>query len=150
MAVIGTGALGKEHARLYADMHREGLIECVGVYDQNPETAHRVAQQHGLSGLASMEETLERSDALSIVTPTVTHFDIAQRLLRAVDDLLDRELRRPLLVDQGEGRVQQSLHALLGARARGAPPTLGQARDCGEAGGGPVRGPRQGPRWRRQ
>ena len=83
VAVIGTGALGKEHARLYADMHREGLIECVGVYDQNPETAHRVAQQHGLSGLASMEETLERSDALSIATPTVTHFDIAQRLLRA-------------------------------------------------------------------
>ena len=27
VAVIGTGALGKEHARLYADMHREGLIE---------------------------------------------------------------------------------------------------------------------------
>ena len=88
VAVIGTGALGKEHARLYADMHREGLIECVGVYDQNPETAHRVAQQHGLSGLASMEETLELSDALSIVTPTVTHFDIARRLLQASKHVL--------------------------------------------------------------
>src|SRR5262245_23850010 len=44
----------------------------------------------------------------------------AQRLLRAVDHLLDRELAGALLVDQGEGRLQQTLDALLRARTRGA------------------------------
>src|SRR5262245_18673274 len=42
----------------------------------------------------------------------------SQRLLRAVDDLLDRELARPLLVDELERRVQESLDTPFGARAR--------------------------------
>ena len=43
--------------------------------------------------------------------------EAAQRLLRAVDDLLDRELGRALLVDQLERGVEEPLHALLGPRA---------------------------------
>ena len=43
--------------------------------------------------------------------------EAAQRLLRAVDDLLDRELGRALLVDQLERGVEEALHALLGAGA---------------------------------
>src|SRR4029077_6970924 len=41
----------------------------------------------------------------------------AQRLLRPVDDLLDRELGRPLIVDELERRVEEALDALLGPRA---------------------------------
>ena len=41
----------------------------------------------------------------------------AQRLLGAVDDLLDREVSRALLVDEREGSVEECLDPLLGARA---------------------------------
>src|SRR5262249_31152135 len=52
--------------------------------------------------------------------------EASQRLLRAIDDLLNRELGRAALVDQRERRIQQPLNALLGAGARRA-----QAfRDC--------------------
>src|SRR5262249_56436229 len=44
--------------------------------------------------------------------------EAAQRLLRTVDDLLDREVGRALLVDQLEGGIHESLDALLGTRAR--------------------------------
>ena len=44
----------------------------------------------------------------------------SQRLLRAIDDLLDRELGRAPLVYQRETRIQDSLNALLRAGARGA------------------------------
>ena len=45
--------------------------------------------------------------------------EAAQRLLRPVDDLLDRELGRALLVDQLERGVEEALDALLGAGAGG-------------------------------
>ena len=44
----------------------------------------------------------------------------SQRLLRAVDDLLDRELARALVVDQLERRIQEALDTLLGPLTGGA------------------------------
>src|SRR5262249_59510805 len=44
--------------------------------------------------------------------------EAAQRLLRTVDGLRDREVGRALLVDQFEGGIHESLDALLGTRAR--------------------------------
>jgi hypothetical protein len=41
-------------------------------------------------------------------------------MLRAIDDLLDRELGRASLVDQRERRIEQSLNTLLGPGTRGA------------------------------
>jgi len=48
VAVIGTGALGRHHARLYAAMQQEALIECTGVYDRDPEAASKIANEYGL------------------------------------------------------------------------------------------------------
>src|ERR1043165_1339721 len=74
VAVLGTGSLGKEHARLYADLAAGGRIEFVGVHDRNPEAARRVAEKTGATVFATMDEAAAAADALSIVTPTVTHF----------------------------------------------------------------------------
>lgn len=83
VAVIGVGALGQHHARNYRDIARQGDIEMVGVFDANQEQAQRIATQHGIPVLSTIEEAGAAADALSIVTPTTTHFDIAQRLLNA-------------------------------------------------------------------
>ena len=88
VAVIGTGALGKHHARLYAEMAGEGLIECVGVYYPNEAAAQEVADRHGIPILHSMEEATDKAQALSIVTPTSTHFTIANELLGKEKHLL--------------------------------------------------------------
>ena len=82
VAVLGTGALGKEHARIYSDLAQEGLVEFAGVFDVSAETASRIAEKLHTRAFTSVEEAAAAADALSIVTPTVTHFDLAKELLQ--------------------------------------------------------------------
>lgn len=88
VAVLGTGSLGKEHARIYAELAAAGLVEFAGVYDVVPERARKVAEAHGTRALASVREAAAASDALSVVTPTTTHFELARELLAAGRHLL--------------------------------------------------------------
>ncbi len=81
VAVIGTGSLGKEHARVYAQLAAAGLVELVGVYDVQLEAARKVAEKCGSRPLASFEEAAAACDAASIVTPTTTHYELAKSLL---------------------------------------------------------------------
>ena len=81
VAVVGTGSLGKEHARLYAEMARQGDVIFSGVYDVIKETAQRIAQLHGVPVLESLTEISRVSDAVSVVTPTHSHFELARALI---------------------------------------------------------------------
>ena len=88
VAVLGVGSLGKEHARLYAELARGGAVEFAGVYDVSAENAHLHASKHGVRAFASVGDAAAASDALSIVTPTVTHHALAKELLLAGKHLL--------------------------------------------------------------
>ena len=81
VSVLGTGSLGKEHVRIYAAMAAAGQIEFVGVHDAAADTAQRFAEKYGVRAFGSVAEAAEASDAVSIVTPTTTHFDLARTLL---------------------------------------------------------------------
>jgi predicted dehydrogenase len=96
--VIGTGALGKQHARIYAELAKAGAVELAGVYDLSPANAQVIAAKHGTRAFASLEEAEEEAEAFSIVTPTVTHFEIARRLLAAGKHLL---VEKPMTDDAG-------------------------------------------------
>lgn len=82
VAVLGTGALGKEHARIYAELAQADLVEFAGVFDVSAEAAKRVAEKLRARVFTSVAEAAASADALSIVTPTVTHFDLAKQLLQ--------------------------------------------------------------------
>ncbi len=82
VAVLGTGALGKEHARIYAELAQAGIVEFTGVFDVSAEAAKRVAEKLRARVFTSVAEAAASADALSIVTPTVTHFDLAKQLLQ--------------------------------------------------------------------
>jgi predicted dehydrogenase len=83
VAVIGVGSLGKEHARIYADLAAAGQIEFAGVQDSSPPTAARVAEKHGVPVFATLAQALAGAGAFSVVTPTRSHFELAGRLLAA-------------------------------------------------------------------
>jgi predicted dehydrogenase len=83
VAVIGTGSLGQHHARLYAQMATAGSVEFTGVYDANPEAAKLHAAKHSVGAFGSVAEAAVSADALSVVTPTATHFPIAKQLIEA-------------------------------------------------------------------
>jgi len=82
VAVLGAGSLGKEHARVYSELAAAGRLVLAGVHDIQPESARRVAEKHRIPVLESVAAAAAASDALSVVTPTTTHFELARDLLR--------------------------------------------------------------------
>ncbi len=88
VGVLGVGSLGKEHARIYAELARKGGIEFAGVYDVDAGAARAQGERHGVRVFGSVEEAAAACDALSVVTPTVTHHGIARELLKAGRHLL--------------------------------------------------------------
>lgn len=83
VAVVGTGSLGKEHARLYAELAAEGRVELAGVFDTDAARARQVAAATRTRAFATFEEAVAAADAVSVVTPTATHFELARALLTA-------------------------------------------------------------------
>jgi predicted dehydrogenase len=83
VAVIGVGSLGKEHARIYAEMAAAGRIEFAGVHDSAPLAAARIAEKYGAPVFATLGQALAGAGAFSVVTPTRTHFELADMLLAA-------------------------------------------------------------------
>ena len=99
VAVLGTGSLGKEHARIYAEFAAAKKIEFVGVYDVVPDAAKKIADKFQVRAFSSVEEIAKASDALNIVTPTTTHFDLAKVLLQQRKHLL---VEKPMTDDSAQ------------------------------------------------
>jgi predicted dehydrogenase len=81
LVVLGTGSLGKEHARIYAELAAAGRLRFAGVYDVSTETARRIAEKHSVRAFASLDEAIQAADAASVVTPTTSHYEITRQLL---------------------------------------------------------------------
>jgi predicted dehydrogenase len=80
--VLGVGWHGKEHARIYSELARAGLVEFTGVYDLVTERAQKFAQKYHVRAFSSPAEAAAASDALNIATPTTTHYEIAKAFLQ--------------------------------------------------------------------
>lgn len=80
VGVIGLGRMGKSHCRVLSSMWG---VELAGVYDQNPEISQHIAQQFQTYSCHSLEELVDQVEAVSIVTPTPTHYTLAMRCLEA-------------------------------------------------------------------
>ncbi len=78
VAVIGTGHLGKEHARIYSEMPGVSLV---GVVDTNKDAGEAVALRCKTRYFSSFKEILNEVDAASVVVPTKFHYEIAKELL---------------------------------------------------------------------
>ena len=79
--VLGVGSLGQHHARIYAELAAAGQIEFAGIFDASTDAAKKIAAKHGAKIFNSIAEAAANADALNIVTPTTTHFNIAKQLL---------------------------------------------------------------------
>jgi predicted dehydrogenase len=83
VAVIGTGSLGKEHARIYSQLAAAGMVEFSGVHDAVAETARKIAERYGVRAFPTIDAAVLASDAFSVVTPTSSHFEVSRALLGA-------------------------------------------------------------------
>ena len=85
VGVIGVGYLGQHHARIYSEIKD---AELVAVVDADRERADAFAEKYGCTAYSDFREILPQVDALSIVTPTLSHYFIALECLRAGKDIL--------------------------------------------------------------
>ncbi len=92
VAVVGAGAFGRNHLRVYREMSLAGLpVELAAVVDRHPEVRATAAETYGIPAFESIEALLASElnlDAASICVPTVFHAEAAAPLLEAGLDLL--------------------------------------------------------------
>ncbi len=79
-AVVGVGYLGRFHAQKYAAL---AGCELVAVADASAEAAGAIARELGTRAVRDYRELLGKVDAVSVVTPTATHCEIALAFLES-------------------------------------------------------------------
>lgn len=84
VAVVGVGYLGEHHARVFSEI--EG-VELKGVVDIRRDRVLEISSRFATQAFNDYRDVLDRVDALSIVTPTTSHHEIALNALRAGKDL---------------------------------------------------------------
>lgn len=99
IGLFGTGHLGKIHLKLLNEIAEWDLV---GFYDPNPEVAAAVSEKFNLPAFQSIEELLAAVDAVDIVTPTLSHFEIAEQALLAGKHVF---IEKPLSHTLAEGEA---------------------------------------------
>lgn len=104
VAVIGVGYLGEHHARIYSSM--EG-VELVGVVDTDKERADSIAEKYHTKAFYNYKDLLGKVRAVSIVSPTSLHYQIAIDFIRFNTDVL---IEKPITttVSQADSLIVES------------------------------------------
>jgi predicted dehydrogenase len=98
MAVIGTGALGRHHARILSQMPG---VELVAVADVNPGAAAASAELCRTSSTSDYRELLGGVQAAVVAVPTSAHRHVAGDFLAAGADVL---VEKPIAASVDEAR----------------------------------------------
>ncbi|NVJ45762.1 MAG: Gfo/Idh/MocA family oxidoreductase [Cytophagia bacterium] len=80
IGVLGAGHLGKIHIKCIKEIQE---YELVGFYDAMPENATEVAKEYGIQNFDTIEALIDAVDVIDIVTPTLSHFECAEKALKA-------------------------------------------------------------------
>ena len=97
VAAIGVGSLGRHHARNYAELAAEGRVDLVGVCDLDEGNRTKVAEDNKCPSFSDWRELLDKTDVVSIATPTETHSEIACGFLdKGVNVLVEKPIASTL------------------------------------------------------
>lgn len=83
--IIGVGSLGRHHTRWARQID---AFDLVGVYDIDPDRAREVAGEYKTRDFESLSSLLDEVDAVSVVTTTTRHFEVAMEVIEAGKHLL--------------------------------------------------------------
>jgi predicted dehydrogenase len=107
-AVIGVGYLGRFHAQKYAGLPNSQLV---GIADPSAAARTAITAELGVPAHADYRSLLGSVDAVSIVTPTASHYEVAKAFLDAGASVL---VEKPMTVTAAEGEE------LIAVAARGS------------------------------
>jgi len=108
LGVIGTGAMGQNHARVGST-----LPDCklAGVFDLDKAVCKRVAKRVGTNHFTDFTKFLKAVDAVTVATPTTTHHKVAKQALEAGKHVM---VEKPICSDATQAEELCELASQLG------------------------------------
>lgn len=102
IAVIGTGVMGRNHARVLSTLHGAHLAAIV---DADAERARSFAMEYGCTWGTDIDDVADKVDAVVLAVPTHLHHEIA---MRAISKGLHVLVEKPIAqtVDQAREMVE--------------------------------------------
>ncbi len=99
VAVIGTGSMGRNHARVYWEMPD---VDFVGIADADIEKTAALGKKYGIQVFNDYRKMLDEQnpDAVTIAVPTVLHYEVA---LEAIDRGIHVLLEKPIALEVAQG-----------------------------------------------
>lgn len=98
VGVIGIGSMGQNHVRVYSE-----IANLIGVSDSDSEQAKKIGERFNIKYYTDYNELLEMDElqAISIATPTETHYDVGLAAINAGKHVL---IEKPFTstLEQGE------------------------------------------------
>jgi predicted dehydrogenase len=83
VGVVGVGHLGSQHARIYSEIAKRsnGQVSFVGVFDTDNIRLRALTEKVGGGAFESAVELANFADAVSVATPTETHYKVTKVFL---------------------------------------------------------------------
>jgi UDP-N-acetylglucosamine 3-dehydrogenase len=104
VGVIGVGAMGYNHARVYYSLDNANLV---GISDVSEGTLTKVCGKYDTEGYTNYGELLNNSEieAVSVCVPTTHHYDVAMAAIEHGKDVL---VEKPIAfrLEEAEGMIQ--------------------------------------------
>ena len=97
-AVVGAGKMGAIHAKVYNSLPQNELVAVVDIVE---DKARSLASQYNCMAATSCEDILDKVDAVTIATPTVTHLELAKIFIKNNIAVM---IEKPLAANVTEGR----------------------------------------------
>jgi predicted dehydrogenase len=80
IGVAGAGHFGKFHLKAIKEIDE---LELSGFYDHDPEVSKQVSSDMGIRAFESFDQMLSEVDVVDVVVPTISHYDLARRAIKA-------------------------------------------------------------------
>ncbi|HEX2787866.1 MAG TPA: Gfo/Idh/MocA family oxidoreductase [Ignavibacteria bacterium] len=82
ITVIGIGHLGRLHVKNLKEIEKErNDIQITGIFDADSEKLNKAADEFSVKKFDSVDDAIDNSDSIILVTPTTTHFELAKKII---------------------------------------------------------------------
>ena len=110
IGIVGAGHLGSFHIEQYQKLNG---VHLVGFIDIDDSQVNRVQNKYSINAFDSLEKLFEECDAVSVATPTTTHFSIAKKAMerktgaRGLRSIIERILMETMYKVPSESNLQK-------------------------------------------